>query len=670
MSPFELLVCVGLAIGGASPPEGGITSKPDAPKSATAQTESTTPVPPQRLPPVEVPWSKDETRASSGDAEPAAASLADVDATATQSRIAVAPRTGEAKSAVELASSAPGVASQEAGGFGQRAMLSLRGSSPTGVLVTLDGVPLAGPGQSADLSRIPAAFLERIDVVRGAAARSMPGGLGGAIDVVTRAPRGTRLAGEWTGGPSATALLSTAAGARIGPGDALLMASGLTTAGDYAYQVNRTARAPGSAPASARRENNDARQVSLLARYRSSSSWGGFDVVAHGLTEAKGIAGTVENPTRDARADGITGSLSARLRRPLDGGGELRSLAFVRAEELTLRGGSFGPQGFTQGQLGGAAELSVSRVVGGRHGLSGQLSLGVDSLGSPGLARAVEGRVGAMLVDDLLLLDGRLLVSPSARIEFAGPFLVISPKLGASLRVSSELELLANVGRASRPPSFLERHVVQGTLRPNPSLRPEEATAVDVGVSLRGRALELGATWFLSSYRNLIAYEYSPPGLARPLNLGRALITGAELEAQVRPHRFVTVEGAYTMTVAENRETDPRFQGKPLPYRPLHRLGARIRAGPKELSARSEVVAQSEQTRNRSGTLLSPARVLVNAGLSSTFVAAPAMTVSLEVKNLLDVQAQDLDGYPLPPRAAFVTLAVSWDPVEKPKDPT
>jgi vitamin B12 transporter len=35
--------------------------------------------------------------------------------------------------------------------------------------------------------------------------------------------------------------------------------------------------------------------------------------------------------------------------------------------------------------------------------------------------------------------------------------------------------------------------------------------------------------------------------------------------------------------------------------------------------------------------------------------------LSLELKNLTDVQAQDLDGYPLPPRAAYLTLAVAWD---------
>jgi iron complex outermembrane receptor protein len=43
------------------------------------------------------------------------------------------------------------------------------------------------------------------------------------------------------------------------------------------------------------------------------------------------------------------------------------------------------------------------------------------------------------------------------------------------------------------------------------------------------------------------------------------------------------------------------------------------------------------------------------------------LTLSFEVKNLLDVQAEDLDGYPLPPRAAYLTLGITWDAVPERK---
>ena len=75
---------------------------------------------------------------------------------------------------------------------------------------------------------------------------------------------------------------------------------------------------------------------------------------------------------------------------------------------------------------------------------------------------------------------------------------------------------------------------------------------------------------------------------------------------------------------------------------------------------------QSAQFTNRTETLSLPARALVNVGLTARPWKDPLLTVSAELKNVLDVQAQDFDGYPLPPRAFFVTVGVSWDVARSP----
>ena len=36
--------------------------------------------------------------------------------------------------------------------------------------------------------------------------------------------------------------------------------------------------------------------------------------------------------------------------------------------------------------------------------------------------------------------------------------------------------------------------------------------------------------------------------------------------------------------------------------------------------------------------------------------------MSAELKNVLDVHAMDFDGYPLLPRAFFVTVGLAWEP--------
>ncbi len=100
---------------------------------------------------------------------------------------------------------------------------------------------------------------------------------------------------------------------------------------------------------------------------------------------------------------------------------------------------------------------------------------------------------------------------------------------------------------------------------------------------------------------------------------------------------------------------------KALPFRPAHRLHARVSGGPEWLKGRAEVLYQSLQFINRTQTLWLQERVFVNVGLTARPWKAPTVTVSVEVKNLFDVQTQDLDGYPLPPRSVFVTLGLAWD---------
>jgi iron complex outermembrane receptor protein len=111
----------------------------------------------------------------------------------------------------------------------------------------------------------------------------------------------------------------------------------------------------------------------------------------------------------------------------------------------------------------------------------------------------------------------------------------------------------------------------------------------------------------------------------------------------------------------QNLKDDPRYYLKSLPYRPRHRVTGRVVAGVDWLKARAEVLVQSEQFINRTEAVALPARAFVNVGLASTPWKNPRLTVAFDVKNLLDVQTQDLDGYPLPPLAAFLSLGVAFE---------
>ncbi|MGQ0508878.1 MAG: TonB-dependent receptor, partial [Myxococcaceae bacterium] len=143
------------------------------------------------LPPVVVPVP---------DALPDQTSLERIDPTGARSTVERKDHVGEAKESSELIATSVGAQLQDTGGQGQMKTVSVRGASGNGVLVYLDGVPLQGAGGMVDLSRIPAAMVDRFELLRGGTA-----GLGGALNIVTRRPtRGARIAGEASYGSFST----------------------------------------------------------------------------------------------------------------------------------------------------------------------------------------------------------------------------------------------------------------------------------------------------------------------------------------------------------------------------------------------------------------------------------------------------------------------------------
>ena len=130
----------------------------------------------------------------------------------------------------------------------------------------------------------------------------------------------------------------------------------------------------------------------------------------------------------------------------------------------------------------------------------------------------------------------------------------------------------------------------------------------------------------------------------------------------MRPFEWISATASYTWTHTQNLRDDPRYFNKPLPFRPEHRLHARLSGGPWFLQGHAELLFQTQQFTNRTGTLFVPARALVNVGVTVTPWKNPRVSLSAELKNLLNVQTYDYDGYPLPPRSFFVTLGFSWSP--------
>jgi vitamin B12 transporter len=569
---------------------------------------------------------------------------------------------GAAKDAAEVLSTATGVQVQDSGGYGQSKNLVIRGASPNGVLLLLDGIPLNGAGGIADLSRVPLALVERFEVLRGGAgARYGSGGLGGVVNVITPRPGAEpRVAGELSYGSWDTKRGWLSATGPVAGVEALLLLHGGQSDGDFPFLFDASPAFPGDELTERRRTNNDAREAGGLLRLRRA--WeGGLELDALGELsfDDRGLAGTATNPLPDARQS--TGRTAASLRLSGELGGARGSArTWFRRDRTGLSGGPQAEQG-AQAQRAGGVELEARKLLGSRHGVSATLTVSAEDVTGAEGSTAEDSRpswlhTSVMVMDEVVLAGGRLLVAPSLRVERSGPYTLLSPKVGATLELPADLELRANAGQAHRAPSFQELYVRQGLLLPNPALRPERALYADAAVVHRTEHSLASVGGFYSLYENLIAYELYPPFAAKPYNFSAASVAGLEAEGEWRPSEWVAGTLGYTLLVSRNLRDDPRYYLKELPYRPRHKLSARVSGGPRWLTGRVEVAAQSSQFTNRTEEAVLPGRTFVHAGLSSTLGHSPELTFSLELKNVFDARAEDLDGYPLPGRSAYLTL--------------
>jgi iron complex outermembrane receptor protein len=223
----------------------------------------------------------------------------------------------------------------------------------------------------------------------------------------------------------------------------------------------------------------------------------------------------------------------------------------------------------------------------------------------------------------------------------------LSPAIATRLRLpGAPIELRAGFGLSFRPPTFSELYLQQGGVLPNPDLTPEYARSVDAGATWRLGWLTLSAGAFASRYRDLIVYELFPPAQAKPFNIGRARIAGAELQAIASLPLRLTAEVAYTRLQAVNTEPGT-LDGHSLPYRPPHRLFVRLAHHSDRFEGYAETNFTASMPRNEFDTAFVGTQLFVNAGAGMR-VAGP-LWVDVEAKNLLDDRTmQDLFQYPLP----------------------
>ncbi|MDP8254917.1 MAG: TonB-dependent receptor [Candidatus Alcyoniella australis] len=568
----------------------------------------------------------------------------------------------------EMLSSAVGVHMRDFGGLGQLSTISIRGTSADQVVVLIDGVrvnPASGGG--VDFSSIPAEHIQRIEVLRGGeSALYGEGAVGGVVNIVTR-KAGTGEANTLgvSYGSFDTLRLSAARSAQLKKWSYLASIGYLHSSGAFPFVSNNGTELDDSDDRRDVRRNNgfDSRGLLIKAGFAATKM---LDVSVQNelVSSRRGMPGLVTFPTPHAYSEQLREMLTVKsaLAEVLPG------LTLTSGGSLIFADQSYGDQA---GEGTGVAIDSHQRqyapevrqalqYVWGAHQiwlLSGQYRL--DILRDEQFDDPQRTTWSAALRDQIMLWGELLTVVPAVRYDSASEAGdQWSPKLGMALKPLSWLTIKANAGRSFRAPNFYELYFNQGFVVGNPQLKPERAWSMDGGVQFNTRIFNAEAVYFRSEIDDLIEYLLLSGFRYKPFNIGRAIISGYEGRAALRPVDCLALSAAYTYTDAIDDTDEPNRRGNQIPGRPRHKAAGKVELliEPCTLFAEYRFISGNYVTRANT-KLLEPRQVL-NAGLIVR--AGEHFRIGAEVKNLSDDRMVDVRGLPLPGRSVFLTLQSSF----------
>jgi outer membrane cobalamin receptor len=601
--------------------------------------------------------------------------------------------TAEAKSLADLLDASEGVQVRRFGGAGDRSEVTIRGSTPSQVVVAIDGVransALTG---GLDLSRVCLPLVESVTITRGAGAvQHGSGAIGGVVDVTTRrADIEPTTRAALRGGAFETYEGSLLHAGSLGALDYSVGYCGFTTEGDFEFVQPREMGdgfSVGYQPEEATRQNNDrqrhAGSVSLasdlalgtlsLTDYVVTSEGGepGFDGgngprAGQDLeAESRDVSNLAqlrwEGPPPDLLGDALTAAVWHRFERE-----EFRDPVVELGEPIDLD---------ARLQQAGARLRDVWRF----DPLEQEASLALQAEGYHDRLDASDQRdrrreTWAASAEPALRLWGDgVVVSATARVERTEGFDVAwLPGAGVVLAPFSWLRVRGQIGRAYRAPGFDELfHPDEGFVVGNPDLEPEEAWNADAGLELLFARLgpladvRLRATLFRREIDESIVWLLVSPTTLRPENTGSATTDGLELSASFRLTRQLLASASHTELDSERDAT-----GRALPGQAERETHARLQLGPEQ---RWKLVGEMEHTGeipiDEGGSRVLPRRTVWNASAALNLTALPGtglashvseLWVSAHLENLSDVAVRDSLAFPRPGRNLSLGLEARW----------
>ncbi len=598
----------------------------------------------------------------------------------------------ENKSLTDLLSETEGVTVRRFGGIGDRSEVTIRGSTPAQVVVTLDGVRansiLTG---GLNLSRVCLPVVEQVEVTSGAGTIEAGGGaIGGVVNVVTRdaALPGTKA--TFTAGAFETFEGSLLHSGVTDNFNYTVGYCGFRTEGDFEFArpVIVIDGIPSSfEPDRATRVNNDREQhagtlalsTPLLGGSLRFSNYGAYS--SGGEPGVDSSNGVTAGQSTVARSRDLSNLAQLRWERSDQDGffEDVQLMIYHRYESLNYRD----PLRFTPGPRDIDTELSTPGFqLGLKHGATplgqdNRIEFRVDAAhdilrasNQPGRERP---RVGAALRDTLKLFSERLQISAGARLDWTDGFGARwLPSVGIIIEPLPWLRARAQYGRAYRAPNFDELfHPDEGFIRGNSDLDPEDAWNFDVGLELAFEKagpfsnLTLRGAWFRRDIDESIVFLRINAETIQPRNTGKATSEGYEISASLDLTRYARLVFNYTETDSRRDRTDTR-----LPGQANREAFAKLRLGPKDFwKMIGEYQYVGEILAGEANGLRLPSRSVWNGSVALNLAEISALGLDRWIDdlwifargdNLTDEAVRDVLTFPQPGRRFSSGFEVAW----------
>lgn len=575
---------------------------------------------------------------------------------------------------------APGVFVKQYGGLGGLRTLSLRGTSAQQAVILVDGIRYRTSADGAfDLSNIPAAAVERIEVVRGGnTALYGAGAMGGVVNLVTRSSGSRPLQAVMSGavGSFGERRFTLDADAAPGAHDWRIGLSSTVAGGDYPFTFDEYGETR-----MLHRENADFTNLFGHAGWSYRGEKGNtLSLALQGFRSDRGTPGAVVQGNREQLRARLTEQdffATARYTRPL-GEWQLSALAGGRLNGLRYRDPDArlaGPSGLDNHYNGRDASLAL-RVrnmisASGMLELAGEFSYaGVEgdnldpSAGTSVRRLQWSGVVGTNWFLEEGLLGWETGFDAALRGDlFSDIGGAVSPAAGMNLRIgATPLRARAQAGLTYRAPTFVEQYYLNYG---NRDLRPERGISLNTGLAYEpAETIVLEAGFFLMQTTDQIISVPRSPVSWSAANIAEVLSRGLELSlaGTALDGRLMT-RLSYTLMQAEDR-TEGMTYGKLLVYAPQELFNgiANVRFGWLAASLNWQYVSHRFTLPMNTVESALPHYWVLGSGISADWKFSPLnFTARLECANILNAGYHVVRNYPMPGRTLRAEILMKFE---------